>query len=252
MANDSLDSHMLYRVHVAVLRVLPSALAPGNSFERADWQESVAHTFGVNAPNAAEATRIAVEAAEGTVDRNGEYMGGLVVETACRCVDLNEFYGYEKYFHGPINERGIFYVSGSNVFFLPGSLLACAIAEVKALQAKIMLSGAPPTTFMKPQLPDVPVEKMRLLCSVCKRWVETDSEELMHLFMKDMHGFTIPDKKIWRSINVIGPFMRRHIAQCLFIPGGPRGMVHAIHLPDPQWNKLDREKEERSEEPAEE
>jgi hypothetical protein len=64
--------------------------------------------------------------------------------------------------------------------------------------------------------------------------------------MKGMHDFTIDDKKIWRSINVVGPFIDRHIRQCMIIPGGPRGMVHAIHKEDPRWDKVDSEKEECS------
>ena len=243
---------MLYRVHVAVLRLIPSPEpSPDSRYQKAGWHEAVAHTFGVNATNASEATQMAVEAAEGTVDRNGEYVGGVVVEVACRGAGLKEFEGYEKYFHSPIGERGIFYVSGSHGYFLPGSVLEPVIAELDVLRNRIKDSGAPVASFVKPQLPPLPVEKVRLLCTVCKRWLETDNEEIMHLFMKGIHGFTIEDEKIWRSINVVGPFMQRHLAQCLMIPGGPRGMVQGIHPPDPQWNKLDPEKEEHPEDPAE-
>jgi hypothetical protein len=237
------QSHnMFYRVHVTVLR----AQRPGGlPVSKSAWHDAIACTFGINAAEASDAVQLAVTAARNAFDRNGEFIGGVVVEIACRCVDGEEFDGHEKYFHRPMNEPGIFYVSGARHFGLPRFGNAGALADVRRMKARIKKSGLPPASFVHPRLPDEPPERMRLLCSVCKRWLEVDSDELLSVFMASpLDEFTPEEKKIWRSVNVVGPFMRRHVAQCLFTAGGPRGAMLAIHEPDPRWDTLDPDKQE--------
>src|SRR6266478_2810354 len=106
---------MIYRTHVVVLRAvsedwgsLPESLRT--------WHDAVAYVFGINARDPSDAVSMAVEAAKDAFGRDGDYIGGVVIEADCRCAYPSEFSGSEKYFHKPMSERGIFYVTGVTDF----------------------------------------------------------------------------------------------------------------------------------------
>src|SRR5579871_178522 len=102
---------MIYRTHVVVLRAVAEDWLKIPESEKT-CHDAVTCVFGINAHDPSDAVKMAVAAAKDAFDREGDYIGGVVIEADCRCALPNEFSGYEKYFHNPKTERGIFYVSG--------------------------------------------------------------------------------------------------------------------------------------------
>ncbi len=239
---------MIYRTNIAVLRAVPSkryATEAAIAAWREKFVEAVACTFGVNAEDLAEAVSLAAAAAQDAVDRKGDYIGGVVIETNCRCVDPKEFDGYQKYFHRPMERRGIFYVSGTHTFEIPRMTVLGAMAKFDAARLRIERCGLPAPSFVHPELPEEPPTRVRLLCSVCGRWTEVDNRGVVFSFMPDAHFFTDTDPDARRSLEHAGKFMRAHLLSCLHVDKGPmRGSVVGIHQSDPRWATLDDSKRE--------
>jgi hypothetical protein len=86
---------------------------------------------------------------------------------------------------------------------------------------------------MKPdQEPDEKPERMRLLCSKCKRWVEANSVGPRYLFMDGCGVLPPPSPEAIKARAVSATFMQRHMVGC-------RSFVAAIYESDPDWAALD-------------
>lgn len=221
---------MIFRAQVAVLLAVPENWGSVPEPEKTLW-EAVAYTLGINARGASDAIGLAVTAAQNAVGRDGEYIGGVVVEAHCRCAGPKEFDGYEKYFHAPVVEPGIFYVSGVTSYAIAEELTKAVHVELEAMRSNIRRSGLPAPSFVHPKLPDEPPKKIRLLCDVCGRWVEVNSLGLMYSFLDTLHGHFPEEREAWRAKDVAGPFVRRHISEC-------GGCITGIHEDDERWNEL--------------
>src|SRR5688572_710491 len=147
---------MIFRSSVKVACAVPE-----------EFTHAVTYAFGVNATNASEAIRLTVEAAKDAVDRKGQYIGGVVIETACRCAYPDEFEGAKKYFHRPFSEPGIFYVTGVTYTGFSESMCAGLATELAAAKERITRFGLPPPSFTHPQLPEEPATQVRMVCAVC-------------------------------------------------------------------------------------
>lgn len=240
---------MIYRTQIAVLRSVPWKRHDVDEYKVAAWQakflDAVAYTFGINAQNLAEAVNLAVAAARDAVDRNGQYVGGVVVENHSRCVAVEEFERYKKYFHRPIEEPGIFYVSGITTYSVPKMQVQGALAELHSAAEKISQFGLPTPSFTHPKLPEEPPTRVRLLCSACGRWAEVENLGIVFSLMGDMDMIlkAYPDAR--QSTGHANSFMRRHLLSCLHVDEGPmRGTILGIQQSDPRWSRLESSKED--------
>jgi hypothetical protein len=228
---------MIYRIHVAVLLAVPENWGNLPETEKTFW-DAVAYTFGLKASDASDAVNLTVTAAQNAVGRDGEFIGGVVVETHCRCVNREEFDGYEKYFLRQMNERGIFYVSGVTSYAISKEQATEAAAELEKVKEKIIRCGLPTPSFVHPKLPEEPPKKVRLVCSVCGRWVEVDNLRFICSFMEGLDMFSREQREAWKSQDVAGPFLHRHLSQCfLGYEPSPRGIV-GIQEDDERWRTL--------------
>ena len=230
---------MIYRTNVAVLLAIPEDWSELPEFEKS-WHDAVAYTFGINAHDLSDAVTMALAAAKNAVGREGEFIGGVVIEVQCRCVVPKEFEGYEKHFHAAMDGRGIFYVSGVTSYGVSKAESAEAAAELEAMRESILHSGLPAPSFIHPKLPEEPPTRVRLLCSVCHHWIEVDNLDLIYSFMGGLDMFSLEQRDAWKSRKgVSAPFVHRHISECfLGNESSPRG-IEAIHERDPRWSTLD-------------
>lgn len=83
------------------------------------------------------------------------------------------------------------------------------------------------------QEPDEAPQRMRLVCSKCKRWVETSSDGPRYLFMQDCGVLPPPTPGAIKAGAVSASFMRRHMT------GGCVSFVAAVYGSDPEWSSLD-------------
>lgn len=227
--------NMIFRTLVMVLRAIPDEL-PGLN--------AVAYVFGINARDLSEATRMAAEAAKDAVDREGNYIGGVVIEADCRCSYPKEFSGYEKHFHKPIDERGIFYVSGVTYTGVFENTSAEAADELADLRKRISRLGLPTPSFVHPQMRDDPPTRVRLLCSVCGHWIEVSNAGLIYSFMDGLDMFSKEGEEARNAVGAAGPFMSRHLQDCC--DGLPPNSLHieGIQEDNPRWSMLDETKRE--------
>lgn len=231
---------MIYRVHIVVLLAVPdSALEPAGVVI-----DKVEYTLGINALDHANAVNIAVASASNAVDRDGRFIGGVVIETHCRCANREEYNGYEKYFHSPIGEHGVFYVSGTTWSTIAKELTIEAHIELKKIRENIKRFGFPSPSFVHPKLPQEPPAKIRLLCTACGHWVEVNSLGLIYMFMGRHLTFTDEERDELKAHDVAGPFMRRHFPHCHRADKPCSNGIAGIHEDDEQWNKLHEANEE--------
>jgi hypothetical protein len=211
---------MIFRTQVMVVCTIPQ-----------EWSDVVGYAFGVNATDASAAIKLTVDAARDAIDRDGHYIGGVVIEAACRCAYPGEFQGSEKYFHGPMSEHGIFYVTGVTYTGLSTPLSAEVAAELAAAKERIARLGLPAPIFTHPQLRMEPPTQVRMVCSVCAHWVQVSNAGLVFSFISGLNRDSPEGKEASKAAATASPFMRRHLSKC-------RGPIKGIQEDDPRWSQL--------------
>jgi len=197
-----------------------------------EFTDAVTYAFGVNATDAAEAIRLTVEAAKDAVGREGKYIGGVVIETACRCAYRDEFEGAKEYFHRPISEPGIFYVTGVTFTSFSKSMNAGVATELAAAREKIARFGLPPSSFAHPQLLEEPATRVRMVCAVCGHWVQVSNAGLVYSFMSGLDMQLEEGQEGIKAAAIASPFVKRHLSQC-------GGIIEGVQEDDPRWGELD-------------
>lgn len=172
------------------------------------------YTLGINAANSAAACETAARAAENAIDRDGDYVGGVVVELHTRCVGSEEFQRYEDFLIQPIDQTGIFYVSGISYFSASINKLSGAERELDLRRQRFKSNGPPSPSFVHPPLKVVAPEKARLVCPVCKYWVEIDSSGLLYSLFCGLDPFSSEYEEGRLAGNIAAPFVQRHF-ECL-------------------------------------
>lgn len=205
---------MLFRTNIFVVRAIYDERTLRFHADP-KWHDTVSYTFGINADTAADAAVIAVRGAEKAIDRDGQFVGGVVVEVQPKCVGPEEFVGYEKYLIRPLHLPGIFYVSGitySSIGFHEANGIADTLTSIRN---GIAQNGIPTPSFVHPQLEvDAAPKTVRIVCPVCERWVEVDHCGLLYSFFDGLDAFS-PEHEVGRqAVRVAGPFVKRHFA-CL-------------------------------------
>ncbi len=176
--------------------------------------DTASYTFGINADEPAAAAAVAVRAAENAVDRDGAFVGGVVVEVQSRCVGSEEFDGYEKYLMQPLEEPGIFYVSGITFRSIAAYEANGAAASIRSMREWIAENGLPPPSFVHPPLePDAP-KTVRLVCPVCERWIEIDSSGLLYSFFDGLDRLSSEFEEARQAAETARPFVESHFV-CL-------------------------------------
>jgi hypothetical protein len=238
---------MIFRASIAVLCAAPSRpLGPDASM--AVWRrqhfEIVALMFGINARNLSEAVTLAVDAGQHAFNRKGEYIGGVVLETNAQCVNPEEFESYRKYFHRPMDEPGVFYVSGTHGWTLPRWAVLGALEELEAAAKQLDRFGLPAPSLTQPQLPDEPPRRVRLLCTVCGHWTEVQSQGVVLSFIPEEQFFTDLSPQARKSRERARAFFQRHgIVSC-------RGTILAVHEADARWATLNSFEQEADDAPS--
>jgi hypothetical protein len=181
----------------------------------AKWHDTVSYTLGINADNAADAAAVATRAAENAIDRDGRYVGGVVLEVQPKCVGPEEFEGYESYLLQPLDAPGIFYTSGithTSISLHEANGAAEALANVREWIAD---NGIPAPSFVHPPLEiDDEPKTVRIVCPVCQHWVEVDSRGLLYSFFDGLEPFSQAYEEGQEAVHIAGPFVRNHFA-CL-------------------------------------
>lgn len=168
---------MLYRVHVVVVLAIGSRSPDGSVAAPIDhWADTVSYWFGVNAEDAGAAVAQVERAAEHARGRDGDYIGGVILELQVRSAAAVEFKGYEQYLIRPITDPGIFYVTGTTHSGLPSGMIPAVRDRLAELRESIRQRGLPPASFVHPKPPDgKPPRRTRIVCPGCQSWAEFDS-----------------------------------------------------------------------------
>ena len=221
---------MIYRTHVNVLRAVPGEY---------EWDTTVYYSFGINAQDTAEAVKMTVDAAKNAFDREGDYIGGVVLQVYCRYSFPEKFSGYEKYFLRPISEPGIFYVTGVTYTGTseewPQEVTA---AELAAARDQISRFGLPTPSFAHPKWPDRPPTNVRMVCPVCDHWVEVSNTGLIFSFSTGIEPDSEEGREAIKAFKIASPFWERHQKQCQAY------RIRGIQEDDPRWSTLDPTKRE--------
>lgn len=231
---------MLFRTKVYVARAIRED-RPHIPDAEAEWHDTVSYTFGINAESAAEAATIAVRAAENAVDRDGRYVGGVVLEVQPKCVGPEEFDGYERYLMHSLDQPGIFYVSGITFTSIALHEANGAVERLEAARACIEQNGIPAASFVHPSLKnDDEASRVRIVCPVCEHWVEVDNTGLLYSFFEGLDPFSDEYKEVQQAAQTAGPFVKSHFS-CL----QDKRDVHALiflYEDDEHYNLLDESK----------
>jgi hypothetical protein len=232
---------MIFRTQVAVLRAIPEQY---DYIAEADvtWHDAVSYTFGINAPEVAEATRIAVQAAENAVDREGSFIGGVVIEARSRCIGPEEFDGYGDYLLQSIDALGIFYVSGVTFFAIGRNKTLGAARELESFRERINRFGLPGPSFVHPKPKEKPPQRVRLFCPVCEHWVEVDSGGLLYSFFDGLEHLSDEFREGREAVSVAGPFFQKHL-ECLMRQESHSALVF-IYDSDERYTRLEESKRE--------
>lgn len=205
---------MLFRTQICVVLAVRQPFwrnMPGDRL----WEETATCLFGINADDAAAATQIAVRAAEAAVDRDGEFVGGIVAEVQSKCVGPEEFDMHERYLLQPKHLPGIFYVSGITFSSLVNRELHGLSYQLQLFRDSIARSGLPATSFTHPPLPPPePAPLVRIVCPVCECWVEVAHDGLLYSFFDGLERFSPEEEEGRRAVSIAGPFVRNHFS-CL-------------------------------------
>lgn len=181
----------------------------------ARWHNTVSCTFGINAEDAADAAAIAVRAAENAIDRDGTFVGGVVLEVQPKCVGPEEFDGYEKYLTQPLDQPGIFYVSGTTSSSIALHEANGATQALGSIRERIAKTGLPAPSFVHPPLDDDEEATMvRIVCPVCEHWVEVDNCGLLYSFFDGLDPTSQEYEEGQHAVQAAGPFVKSHFA-CL-------------------------------------
>jgi hypothetical protein len=230
---------MLFRTNVFVLRAVRDTRMnlPGNDA----WHDTVSYTFGINARDAAEAAAIAVKASESALGRDGDFVGGVVLEVQPKCVGREEFDGCEKYLMQPLDEPGIFYVSGITYTSIALHKANGATESLARFREWIDKNGIPAPSFIHPPLDDSGEPKtIRIVCPVCERWVEVDRAGLLYSFFDGLDRFSEECKSGQQAVQTAGPFVKSHFA-CLKDSAEATALIF-LYEDDERYNLLDASK----------
>ena len=205
---------MLFRTQICVVLAIRQPFTRKLGGDQL-WQETASCLFGINAEDAAAASLIAVRAAEAAVDRDGEFVGGVVAEVQSKCVGPEEFDLHERYLLQPRHVPGIFYVSGITFSSLANHELNGVSKRLQSLRESIARSGLPAASFTHPPLPppeSVPL--VRIVCPVCEHWVEVAHDGLLYSFFDGLDRFSAEEEEGRHAVSIAGPFVKNHF-QCL-------------------------------------
>ncbi len=227
---------MLFRTKVFVVCALQDS-----RFKDMPGYDSAAYTFGINAGDAADAAAIAVRAAENAIGRNGDFIGGVVLEVHSKCVGPEEFTTYQKYLLQPLDERGVFYVSGvihSSVAPHEANGAAKALQHVRDW---IEENGLPTPSFVHPPLKDDDGPKnLRIVCPVCERWVEVGHGGVIYSFFDGLDRLSEEYQEGQLAVQIAGPFVKSHFA-CLAQSADAKALVF-LYEDDERYELLDESK----------
>ena len=198
---------MIFKTTVAVLCAVPED--PERSTPDQTWYDAVAYFFGVNAANAGEAASIATHAAENAVDRNGRYIGGVVIEVHVKCLPPEEYSKDPEYLLQPVDQPGIFYVTGTTTTGEAKELAVGAAAELRQKQEKIKREGLPEPSFVHPTWQPPPAEPIRIYCPGCGRWTEVDGSGILYSFFDGLDPWSFQDE--YRSAEATRRFIESHL-----------------------------------------
>ena len=95
---------------IAVICCVP--LADNTPTNARQWHDTVEYRLGINASTESNADSIAERAAQHSVDRDAQYIGGVVQAVSTNLTTQTELDEYSDYLMRPVSEPGIFYVSG--------------------------------------------------------------------------------------------------------------------------------------------
>lgn len=158
---------MLFQVRVTTVCAIPRE----RDYDFSDY-DTVSCWYGVNASSLTAAHLMAARVSEESIDRSGTYVGGLVVSVYAGQRSVADFADYSDYFRAPIDETGIFYVTGithatCNRDTYPG--IEIALAKKRTNYER---NGPPVGCFAHPAHPEKPSEAVRIACTSCGTWAE--------------------------------------------------------------------------------
>jgi hypothetical protein len=230
---------MLFRVSVYILCTVrrDEQWYTGNVY----WHDTVAYTFGVNAINAGNAAVMACQAAEHAFDRDGKYVGGIVLEVHPRCVNRSDFSGYNKYLLGPLDQEGIFYVTGICFTSILDGEIVDYLPRLVDLKTNIDRNGLPPASFKHPMpTVDETPKSIRMVCPICGHWTEVDHSGLLYSFFDGLDPISDEFDRAKVARETAGPFVKRHL-ECIR-NSGSGAAIESIFDDDERFGFLDDEK----------
>lgn len=241
---------MITEVKLGMLMAVPPPFPSnrGHRPEELPWHNVYTVTLGINAEDLALATSIATEAMTRCEDEDGRFIGGVVIETHARCVTADEWRGYARHFTQPIEQRGIFYMSGLTYTSFARGVAAGAEESLKHFRSK-RDSGDPffsqPSYIRRRPHVDEEPRAARIVCPVCGAWQEHDPNYIYSLFsglFEDDNEYILGQKAAART----NPFIAQH-CRCLVDSPGVTAHVGLLFLyeGDDGYDELDPVKEVR-------
>src|SRR5688572_1586386 len=141
---------MLFFTDVAVICCVPlPGITPTNA---RNWHDTVEYRFGITADTESDADSIAEHAAQHAVDRDGQYIGGVVQAVSTTPTTPTELDEYSDYLIRPASEPGIFYVSGVIYGSIAFSDAARFDERMLEFRYRIEQLGRPSPSFKHPKV----------------------------------------------------------------------------------------------------
>ena len=201
---------MLFYVDVTVVRAIPDKRGAESETERA-WHDTVSCRFAINALDSGRAIAIATKASQHAVDRDGDFVGGVVTTAHETAITPDDLSGYDPYLMKPLDENGIVYVSGITYSTTGYDDVTDIDVELTSMRDSIAANGLPEPSFAHP-MPDFSYEPnvCRLLCPRCDHWVEFDQRTFMFAFFDGLQHMPEEFQRLKSALNVYQPFVNRH------------------------------------------
>jgi len=200
------------------------------------WHDTVEYRFGINADTESDANLVARNAAEHAVDRDGQYIGGVIRAVSTTPIIPTELNEYTDCLMRPFSEPGIFYVSGVEYSTIAFADTARFDKQILEFRRRLEQQGCPSTSFTHPKVvnhhePNV----CRLACPTCGRWVEYDQRAFHYAFIDGLQAFPDLLSRVVSSRSVYVRFLSRH-ETCII---GDVAKLKYMHTDDDDFYTLD-------------
>jgi hypothetical protein len=208
-------SFMIFKVELTILLCEPYQPKVVTNHSDTDFSSKAYRVEnGVNAKDISSAITLASEKMSNSVNKDGRYLGGLVLDVRARCVDISEYKPYSEYFLQEIETPGVFYVSGLTFFTPPMRAYPDVEHELEQYEQNKGCIDRDLVYIHESNDKREKNRRIRIICPVCGAWKEHSHLGFISMFIEGF-GANTPEEHDWiENRKEVMPFIEQHLPHC--------------------------------------